>query len=146
MVFTNKGCWHCCIENDYVVHNNDTNSDTDCKNACPFCINRYSNFILPVHKQGTIKMLADLFIANCVREMNCIDMVYTIKNYKEVGKLVYGRRTPIPPGTKFIQSTVMVLICCDLLRLNIKFEETPKSMCKLSVNEESFPNIYNIVH
>ena len=49
-------------------------------------------------------------------------MVDKMKNYKEVGKLVYGRRTPVLPGAKFIQSTVMALICCDLLKLNIKFD------------------------
>ena len=91
-------------------------------------------------------MLADLFIANCVGEMNCMDMVDKIKKYKEVGTLVYERRTPVPPGTKFIQSTVIALICCDLLKLNITFEEKPKAMCKLSVNEESFPNIYDNDH
>ena len=69
MVFTNKGCWHCCIENDSVVDYPDTNNDTSCKNVCPFCINRCSNFILPVHKKGTIKMLADLFIADCIGEI-----------------------------------------------------------------------------
>ena len=64
-------------------------------------------------------MLADIFIADCVGEMNCIDMVDKIKTYKEVGKLVYGRQKHVPPGTKFIQSTVMALICCDLIKLNI---------------------------
>ena len=64
MVFTNKGCWHSCIENDSVINNIDTSFDTECKNACPFCINKCSNFILHVNKRGTVKMLADIFIAN----------------------------------------------------------------------------------
>ena len=91
MVFTNKGCWHFCIENYSVADYRNTNNDSDSKNACPFCINRCSKFILPVHKKGTIKMLADLFIADCAGEMMCIDMVNKIETYKEVGTLVYGR-------------------------------------------------------
>ena len=88
-------------------------------------------------------MLSDIFIANCEGDMKCIDMVDKIKNYKEVGTLVYGRRTVVPPATKFIQSTVIALLCCDLIKLNIKFEERPVSLCKLSVNQDSYPNIYN---
>ena len=51
-------------------------------------------------------MLSDIFIANCEGDMKCIDMVEKFKNYKEVGTLVYGRRTMIPPATIFIQSTL----------------------------------------
>ena len=143
MIFTNKGCWHSYIENDSVINNIETNLHSECRNACPFCINKCSDFILPVNKEGTVKMLADIFIANCVGEMNCVDMVDKIKKYNNVGTLVYGRRTPVPPGTKFIQSTVIALISCDLLKLNITFEEQPKATCKLSVNDKSFPNMYD---
>ena len=62
------------------------------------------------------------FIANCVGEMKYIDMVEKIKTYKEVVTLVYGRQTVVLPATKFILSTVMALICCDLIKLDINFD------------------------
>ena len=69
--------------------------------------------------------------------------VRIIKTCKEVFKNVYGRQTVVPPATTFIHSTVMALLCCNLIKLDINFDEKPTSLCKLSVNKKSLPNIYN---
>ena len=53
---------------------------------------------------------------------------------------LYGRQTVVPPVRNFIYSIVIALLCCNLIKLYIN---KPISWCKLSVNKQSFPDIYN---
>ena len=113
--------------------------DTPCKGSFPCFCNKITEYKMSVSKNGFKLFINQTFINNigASRESYTpIGIVKRLKCYPSVGKLNYNRKTlHAPPKTKYLHSTLIQLICCDLLFLELS-EEFPEPICKLSLSED----------
>ena len=81
---------------------------TSCVDACPFCCDNLSEYIMPASCNGLSLFLVDVFINNPGGELTPSLIVKKLTQYKNIGTLVYCRpRSPKSPSPKFLNTTTL---------------------------------------
>lgn len=142
LLVLNLGCWHTCIEmysmNPVAYHrNNGVYGYPPCINMCPYCDGSIKDMIDPIKKDGMMQFLAETFLCQVnvnglINALTPITLATALFNFKDVGILVYGRKTKKAKSNSITQLTILQLIVSNILRLEIKESNNPKAYCKLA--------------
>jgi len=142
IVFYNDGK---CIHNELkkAVSNpyeSNTSSDIDdvCLHACSLCLKTYNKSMLPVRKVGLQNFLAHTFLSSQGLIVNVNNVQTLLKNYTDVGKEVYGRKTTRPPEAKFIQMTILQLVATGILEIQCN-NKKPSAIFVLGISDNICP-------
>ena len=138
MIVLKGNCWHQAIEN---FIGNPLEPPvlvlTSCGNACPFCCDVISDYVMPIIRKGLSQFLVDIFINNPGSALSPVLLVKKLTEYEDVGTVVYARpRSNIPPPAKFVSVTVLQLIASSLIKLEFE-EDNNDAKCSLSMIAET---------
>ena len=94
--------------------------------------------------------LVDRFISgpNKIKSGGCsLDniLVKSLQNYPNINRLVFGSKSKYKPEPKTIKKLILMLIAADCITLDDKNKDRPIVTAVLSVDENSFLNLYNDV-
>ena len=95
-------------------------SPSFCQNKCPYCNEKWKEYIVPVRMDGLIAWISSTFVSNYIHDRTPSNLVESIKKFENVGKFIYNRpRTNSCVDTKFVQSTILQLISSGIFELDI---------------------------
>ena len=118
---------------------------TNCGDACPYCCNMITSYIMHVSHDGLLQLLADVFINNPGGELSPILLVKILTEFKYVGRVVYGRprSNKAPPG-KFIMMTILQLISSELILITFddNTNECRRSLVIVAATPAYLNNVY----
>lgn len=144
MIVLKGNCWHQAIEN-FIGNPIEppANKLTACGNACPFCCDVISEYVMPIIRSGLSQFLADVFINNTGSVLSPVILVKKLMEYKDVGTVVYARpRSNKPPAYKFVSVTVLQLIASSIIELEFQ-EASNDAKCSLGMIAESPAYLHN---
>ena len=135
-VYLNTSCWHMVLERESGCPLQPPALQEDpCKSACPCCLRKIKEYILPVSRLGLSKFLAQTFINTSGVDLSPANLVKLLHDFPSVGQVVYYRpRSNTAPDNKFLQSTILQLLASGLIELKIS-DDAPKAICCLSIRE-----------
>ena len=123
-----KSCWHnrieqTCILPSMVENSNDTASNENtifnrCNNACPSCVGTYTSYLKGVSRIGLTQFLVQTFILNQSGIITPTALVKKLKEYRDVGKIVYKKRVGTPPTQSYLNGTVLQLMSSKIQYLS----------------------------
>ena len=136
LIYLNNQCWHSTLENESGSPLQPPSPVMlPCKGACPYCLGKTGDYIMPVSRLGVSKFLAHIFINMSGVDLSPLNVVKLLHDFDDVGKIVYKRqRSSNAPETKYLQSTVLQLIGSGIIVLKMTIDE-PDPVCCLSINE-----------
>jgi hypothetical protein len=103
-----------------------------CVVACPFCDGTMLSIVKPIRKEGVKMFLVDIFIRDNQGKMMPFEVSKKLKAYPNCDKIIYGgRRTNQSFSLQNAQFTVLQLIACGILSLQIVPHTKPIAYCQL---------------
>lgn len=116
MAVLNKDCWHKMMDDKIGNSLEPPAIDlTSCGDACSFCCDALSKYIMPISRPGLSLFLADVFINNSGGDLTPSLIVKKLTQYKNVGTSFYGRpRSTNPHSPKFVHTTILQLIASEM--------------------------------
>ena len=139
--FLNNGCWHLHLENMF-GRNNDQ-SRGPCNKVCPFCNKEISEYVKPVNRVGLTKFLCYTFIQNPVQDLTPARLVSQLRDYPDIGVVVFKRKTKKSFDKPFLDVLVLQLIASGIIELQMEESEKVRALCKLSVGDNMSPVYLN---
>ena len=128
------GCWHVYLEhacgNPWYTTMNNMVYDP-CVIACPSCDGSMKRSIRSICKEGIKLFLVDIFVRNFQGRLTAFEVAKKIRDYPNCGTVIYGRRTNACVTLTTTQITVMQLLACGILTLNIVPDINPIAYCQL---------------
>ena len=135
MIVLDKGCWHIQLERtlaqDETVSIAQQSRDEPCFNKCPNCNtnrNKKLGYVVPIKKRGMKKFLSRTFVQG-EATMTTAELMKELKEYPNVGRLIYGRRVDGAPKPKVLEITILQLIASDILELSIEKRGEKDTVC-----------------
>lgn len=125
-----------------------------CRGSCPFCNDKWKNYIMAVRRAGLSAFLSHVFITGIRRPYSPIELVDALKKYEDVGKVIYGRKkSKNAPSSKFLQSTICQLLVSNICEIQInnkddKIELEMKLSCSQSEPNyiiDKYWDIYDLI-
>ena len=99
--------------------------------ACPNCNEEYKQYRKPVKKLGMSNFLHHTFLESNTNALTMRDTVNALRDYTDVGKVVYGRSTSKPWKIVYLETTIMQMVASKILVVERLDDENAAS------NEES---------
>ena len=142
-VYLNNNCWHMTLEqNSGSPLEPPSSQHRQCGRACPTCLAKLKEYILPVSRLGLSKFLANTFINISGEDLSPSNIVKLLHDFPSVGQVIYNRpRSTTAPDNKYLQSTILQLLASGMIELKIS-EEIPKAICCLSICEHDSSPTY----
>ena len=96
------------------------NNNIPCGGACPYCLQKWKDYIMKVRKDGLKSFLIATFMDTDSNEKFPSYVLKKLKNYTNVGRVVYNcPKSTAPPDAQFMESTIMQLIASRILAMEI---------------------------
>ena len=138
MVVLKGDCWHSRIE--LFIGNPLEPPSFDVErygNACPYCCDVISEYVMPIVRNRLSQLLVDLFAINPSSELSHAMPVKKLTDSKDIGTCVYAcPRIAKSQPARFISVTVLQMIASGLIELNFD-EDSNNVKCSVGMIAET---------
>ena len=160
LTFLETSCWHLQLENISACPdifqqsannnlNNEATSDS-CLQLCPYCNNSMSKYVMTVDREKLTMFLVETFERRMdLSYIHISTLIECLRDYDNVGKLIYRRSTSTAPASRFLHATILQLIAAeiihiDVVKVTINRNETNKIVLKLKVIDDIGSKALNV--
>ena len=125
LIFGTSKCWHSVLENHCSNPLEPPSGVTSyCGGACPHCLGKRKDYIMNVRKDGLKSFLLCTFLGTNSNDKFPSYVLKQLKDFPNVGRVVYNRpKSGNPPESRYLESTILQLIACGILGLEINNED-----------------------